>query len=74
MKRLKENLFFLLCVFTFSYLSAAGEPEIPYEGLTVKKVTVTFQNQAPSDRDNEEAITKQLGTKTNAPFSQETFD
>ncbi len=74
MKRLRQCVLSLLCVFTLSTLTAAGEPEIPYEGMIVKKVTVTFQNQAPSDREDSEAIVKQLGVKADVPFNQETFD
>lgn len=74
MGKLKQNALKLLCLLTCATLFAAGGPDVPYEGLKVKKIVVTFQHQAPGDRDDTEVVIQKLGVKKGEPFNQETFD
>ena len=74
MKRLRQLAQAFMCTFALATLFAASGPDVPYENMKVKKIVVTFQNQAPGERDDSVAITQKLGVKVDSHFNQNVFD
>lgn len=74
MRRLKQLTLLFACMLNLTTAFADNGPSVPYEDMKVKKIVVTFQNQAPGERDDTEAVIQKLGTKTDSLFSQEVFD
>jgi len=66
-----------LFVFAFSLLSIFGAtPPLaePYEGLPVRKINITVENQSPDEVDEEASVIYKMQTKMGDPFDQELFD
>lgn len=66
-----------LFVFAFSLLSIFGAtPPLaePYEGLPVRKISITVENQSPDEVDEEASVIYKMQTKMGDPFDQELFD
>ncbi len=74
MNRLKQLALILICTLNINTAFSAGGPEIPYEGMKVKSIVVSFKNQAPGERDDSSAVIQMLGVKTDSSFNQELFD
>lgn len=67
----------ILFVFLFSLLQLFGAPlppSEPYEGLPVRKISITVENQAPDDIDEEASVIYKMHTKMGDSFDQEVFD
>jgi outer membrane protein insertion porin family len=67
----------ILFVFIFSLLSLFGAtPPLAesYEGLPVRKISITVENQSPDEVDEEASVIYKMQTKMGDPFDQEVFD
>ncbi len=67
----------ILFVFVFSLLSLFGAtPPLaePYEGLPVRKINISVENQSPDEVDEEASVIYKMQTKMGDPFDQEVFD
>ena len=67
----------ILFALIFSLLPLFGAtlpPSEPYEGLPVRKISISVENQAPSDVDEESHVIYKLQTKMGDPFDQDLFD
>lgn len=74
MKRLKQFALIFACLLNLTTAFANDVPNVPYEGMKVKKVVVTFKHIPPGDKDETEAVSQKLGVKQDSLFNQEVFD
>jgi outer membrane protein insertion porin family len=65
---------FPLLILAATTLFGSTRPTEPYEGLEVKKIVITFDNQAPGELDETQSIVYKLSTKVGDKFDQELFD
>ncbi|MBM3183959.1 MAG: outer membrane protein assembly factor BamA [Chlamydiae bacterium] len=70
---MKKLSILILCCF-LQLFAATPPPNEPYEGLPVRKIRVTIENQAPGDVDEEASVLYKMQTKMGDSFDQEVFD
>lgn len=71
---MKLRYFFSAFIFLAAAVFAGDKLSEPYQGLEVKKISVAFENQSPSEGDESQNIIHGLQTKTGQPFDQDVFD
>lgn len=69
---MKKLFVFLFCLLQLT--AATPVPSEPYEGLPVRKIRITIENQAPGDVDEEGSVIYKMHTKMGDVFDQEIFD
>lgn len=73
--KLKYLGFFTICLHLLTSMVLADNDAIePHDGLKVKDISITVENQTPAAKDESQKIYNQLQTQVGEPFDQERFD